>query len=86
MRRFGLRIAAWLSVAVGVYAVVAAASLLGLAAGAFAGALGSVVSLAVLTDRPDGGTRRAARIALGLNGLALAIVVAVVVAIGISEL
>jgi hypothetical protein len=81
-----LRLAAWLALLVGFYAVVAAASLLGLLTGAFAGVLGAVVALAVLTDRPETRTRRVARTALAVNGLALAIVVAVLIAIWVSEL
>jgi hypothetical protein len=84
--RRGLKLAAWLALVVGLYAVVAAASILGLLTGAFAGALGAVIALAVLTDRPDARTRRVARIALGINGLALAIFVAVLIALGISAL
>jgi hypothetical protein len=45
-------VAAWLSLIIGVYAVVAVASILGLLTGGFAGILGGLVSLAVLTDVP----------------------------------
>jgi hypothetical protein len=78
-RRLALRSPAWLALAVGVYAVLATASILGLFTGAFAGALGAVAALAVLTDRPDPRTGRVARIALGVNVLAFAIFVAVLV-------
>jgi hypothetical protein len=79
LSQLALRVAAWLALAVGVYAVLATASVLGLFTGAFAGGLGAVVALAVLTDRPDPRTGRVARIALGVNVLALAIFVAVLV-------
>jgi VIT1/CCC1 family predicted Fe2+/Mn2+ transporter len=85
-RRWGLRIAAWLSLLVGLYSVVAVASILGLFTGAFAGALGAIVSVAVVTDRPDARTRRVAKAALAINGIALAAFVAVLVPVGISEL
>jgi hypothetical protein len=42
-------------------------------------ASGRVVAVAVLTDRPGPRTKRVARIALGVNVLALAIFVAVLV-------
>jgi hypothetical protein len=83
--RLGLTFAAWLSLVIGAYAVLAVASVLGLFTGAFAGALGALVALAVVTDRPEGRTRRIARVALALNALALAIFAAVVIGFWIAE-
>jgi hypothetical protein len=51
-RRLGLEIAVWFSLVLGVYAVLAVASILGLLTGGFAGALGGIIAVAVLTDRP----------------------------------
>jgi hypothetical protein len=85
-RRLPLRIAAWLSLVVGVYAVIAVASVMGLLTGAVAGALGAIVALAVLTDRPPPRTRRVAKLALGSNALAVVACAAVLVGIWIAEL
>jgi hypothetical protein len=76
-RQLGLAFAAWLSLALGVYAVIAVISILGLFTGAFAGALGAMIALAAVTDRPTGRTRRVAKIALGANALAEGIFLAV---------
>jgi hypothetical protein len=84
-RRLGLTFAAWLSLVIGAYAVLAVASVLGLFTGAFAGALGALIALAVVTDRPEGRTRRIARVALALNALALAILAAVLIGFWIAE-
>ena len=84
-RRLGLTFAAWLSLVIGAYAVLAVASVLGLFTGAFAGALGALIALAVVTDRPEGRTRRIARVALALNALALAIFAAVLIGFWVAE-
>ena len=84
-RGLGVAFAAWLSLVIGAYAVLAVASVLGLFTGAFAGALGGLIALAAVTDRPQGRTRRVARIALALNALALAIFAAVVIGFWIAE-
>jgi hypothetical protein len=52
-RRLGLEVAVWFSLVLGVYAVLAVASILGLLTGGFAGALGGIIAVAVLTDRPS---------------------------------
>ena len=85
-RRLGLALVAWLTVLLGVYGVVAVASLWGIAVGAFSGALGTLVALAVLTDDPPRRTRRAAKVGLVLSAIALCVAAAVLVAIWISEL
>jgi hypothetical protein len=84
-RRPGLAVAAWFSLIVGVYAVVAVGSILGLLTGGFAGALGGLVAAAVLTDHPPRRTRRVAKVALGLNALALVACAAVVIGFWIAE-
>lgn len=84
-RRAWLAFAAWASLALGIYALVAVASVLGLFTGGFAGALGGLIALAVVTDRPDGRTRRVAKIALALNVLAVAVFSAVVVGFWIAN-
>ena len=81
-RRLGLTFAAWLSLVFGLYAVVLAASLWGLLIGGLFGALGVMIALSVLTDRPDGRTRGIAIVALVLGGLALAVCVGVLIAVG----
>jgi hypothetical protein len=68
-REVAARIAAWSALALGVYAVAAAASLLGLATGAVAGLMGLLLSAAVLVERPIGRIGRVARIAFVLNAL-----------------
>ena len=80
-RRFGLAAAAWLTIVLGAYGVLAVASIWGFAAGAFAGTLGTLIALAVLTDDP----RRVAKIGLGLSGVTLVIAAAVLIAIWVSE-
>jgi hypothetical protein len=49
----------------------------GFAAGAFAGLIGLMLSLAALTDRPGARTRRVAKAGLALNALTLAGVLAI---------
>ena len=83
-RRVGLAFAAWLSLAFGVYAVLSVASIWGFVAGAVAASLGGVIALAVVSDRPGGRTSRVAKVALALNALALAIVAAVLIALGVG--
>ena len=84
-RRLGVAVAAWLSLIIAVYAVVAVASIFGLLTGGFAGILGGLVSLAVLTDAPPRRTRRVAKTALALNALALAVCAAVLIGFWVSE-
>jgi hypothetical protein len=76
-RRIGWSLAAWTSVATGLYGLFAVATILGFAAGAFAGLIGLMLSLAVLTDRPGARTTRVAKTGLALNALALAGVLAI---------
>jgi hypothetical protein len=71
-RRVGWSLAAWASVATGLYGLFAVATILGFGAGAFAGLIGLMLSLAVITDRPGARTTRVAKTGLALNGLALA--------------
>jgi hypothetical protein len=54
------------------YGLFALATILGFAAGAFAGLIGLMLSLAVITDRPGARTTRVAKTGLALNALALA--------------
>lgn len=84
-RRFGLAAAAWLTIVLGAYGVLAVASIWGFAAGALAGVLGTLIALAVLTDDPPRRTRRVAKIGLGLSGATLVIAAAVLIAIWVSE-
>ena len=86
MRRRGLRIAAWLSVLFGAYGIVAVASLWGLVAGAFSGALGALIAGAVLTDRPERRTKRVAKVGLALSALAVVGAAAVLLVIVLAEL
>ena len=79
--RLGLRFAAWLSLILGLYGIVAVASLVGLLAGGFAGAMKTMISLAVLTDRPDSRTTRIVKSGLVLSALALSACVAVLLAV-----
>jgi hypothetical protein len=81
-----LRVAAWISVVLGAYGVLAAASLWGLLAGALSGTLGVLIAAAVLTDPADSRTRRVAKIGLGLSGLAFAASAVVLLVIVVSEL
>ena len=85
-RRPGLAIAAWSTVIIGAYAVLAVASLWGIVAGAVGGGLGALLAGAVLTDDPPRRTRRVAKVGLTLNALALVVCATVLLAIGISEL
>jgi uncharacterized membrane protein len=85
-RQLGLASAAWLTIVLGVYGVLAVASIWGFAVGAFSGALGTLIALAVITDDPPRRTRRVARIGLGLSGAALVIAAAMLIAIALSEL
>jgi hypothetical protein len=84
-RSFGLRFAAWLSVLFGAYGILAVASLWGFPAGVGSAALGLVVAVAVLTDRPAGRTWRVARVGLVLNALALLAAAALLVVLLIVE-
>jgi hypothetical protein len=86
MRRRALRLAAWLSVVAGAYGIVAVASLWGLLAGGFSGALGTLISLAVITDRPEPRTTRVAKIGLVLSALAVAACAVVLLVIVVAEL
>jgi hypothetical protein len=54
---------------------------LGLLAGALAGAMGTMISLAVLTDRPDLRRTRIAKIGLVLSALALSACIAALLAV-----
>jgi hypothetical protein len=85
-RRVGLTLAAWLTVILGAYGVVAVASIWGIVTGGIAGAMGTLIAVAVLTDHPQRRARRVARVGLVLSGIALAVCVAVLVAIVLSEL
>ena len=85
-RRLGLEFAAWLTVILGAYGVVAVVSVWGIVAGGFAGAMGTLIAVAVLTDRPQRRTRRVARVGLGLSGIALGVCVAVLIAIVVANL
>jgi hypothetical protein len=79
-----LVVGAWFVVALGVFAVAAAASVLGMSAGAFVGAFGVLLAREVLGNDPSRRTRRVAKVGLALNVLALTIVAAIVIAIVIG--
>jgi hypothetical protein len=86
MRRRALRLVAWLSVVAGAYGIVGVASLWGLLTGAFSGALGMLISLAVITDRPEPRTKRVAKVGLVLSALAVAACAVVLLVIVVAEL
>jgi hypothetical protein len=79
-REVAARIAAWSALALGVYAIAAAASLLGPTTGAVAGLMGLLLSGAVLVEHTIGRLRRVARIAFVLHALPV-LVLALILAV-----
>jgi hypothetical protein len=84
-RTLGLAFAGWLSLVIGLYAVVATASVIGLFTGVLAGAIGGLMALAVVSDRPKGRTRRVAKVALTINAAAVAVVAVLLLGFWIAE-
>jgi len=84
-RTLGFAFAGWLSLVIGLYAVVAFASVIGLFTGALAGAIGGLMALTVVSDRPEGRTRLVAKVALTINAVAVAVVAVLVLGFWIAE-